>query len=518
MAESYELFGSAPRVTKHLVRKWYLVTNQRNLFFMLAAGLIMPPAGFGKKYYQDTLACAPGWIVLFPERAPREAVQFSVQERSHLLPCLLETDLASITGEIHVITAEGYLSRAHLPDELQGDEQALLVPAPLPITLITTILHRSKEERSACESDAKDFTNVPLESIKRSVSAKPFSGASAPWIAARGTALPQRQIPLGRVQAAGAVMAMLLHFGNLGQQSVAAARMAFDAESSAASSDVDPLLAYLPQWMWSTPPHPPEEVVQRLFWGTVDKLVEWRSSGVAADPLAVILDHFAAMGAELDERMNSTLSKLSRDLTNLAGIADRTATELFERHPKPFSRAMLLLFLRESCAELLEFKHAMLTETDYLAAAILFAARDGWLGLPVTLRELPGLSESVPARIAAQSHRQQQSGIGFSAIPERPKPIRELLAPGAGGWNRAQREAALLLAREGKWPGVQTRITLGRGEYRLEVDGRGLHLLLDGEAKAIQTEMEMETFFRKLSAHTLSSRQEVKVRKVLRTG
>lgn len=186
MAESYELFGSAPRVTKHLARKWYLVTNQRNLFFMLAAGLIMPPAGFGKKYYQDTLACAPGWIVLFPDRAPREAVQFSVQERSHLLPCLLETDLASITGEIHVITAEGYLSRAHLPDELQGDEQALLVPAPLPITLITTILHRSKEERSACESDAKDFTNVPLESIKRSVSAKPFSGASAPWIAARG--------------------------------------------------------------------------------------------------------------------------------------------------------------------------------------------------------------------------------------------------------------------------------------------------------------------------------------------
>ena len=29
--------------------RWLLVTNQRNLLYMLAAGLVMPPKGFGKK-------------------------------------------------------------------------------------------------------------------------------------------------------------------------------------------------------------------------------------------------------------------------------------------------------------------------------------------------------------------------------------------------------------------------------------------------------------------------------------
>ena len=31
-----------------------LVTNHLNMMYMLAAGLVMPPAGFGDKYYRDT--------------------------------------------------------------------------------------------------------------------------------------------------------------------------------------------------------------------------------------------------------------------------------------------------------------------------------------------------------------------------------------------------------------------------------------------------------------------------------
>ena len=41
-----------------------LVTNHLNLMYILAAGLVMPPAGFGDKYYRDTLECFPGWIPL----------------------------------------------------------------------------------------------------------------------------------------------------------------------------------------------------------------------------------------------------------------------------------------------------------------------------------------------------------------------------------------------------------------------------------------------------------------------
>ena len=48
----------------------YLVTNHLNLMYMLSAGLVMPPSGFGEKYYSDTLERFPGWIPLLSTRCP----------------------------------------------------------------------------------------------------------------------------------------------------------------------------------------------------------------------------------------------------------------------------------------------------------------------------------------------------------------------------------------------------------------------------------------------------------------
>ena len=58
-----------------------LVTNHLNLLYMLAAGMVMPPSGFGDKYYQDTLACCPGWIPLFIGKPlPADALKLSTSE------------------------------------------------------------------------------------------------------------------------------------------------------------------------------------------------------------------------------------------------------------------------------------------------------------------------------------------------------------------------------------------------------------------------------------------------------
>ena len=61
-----------------------LVTNHLNLMYMLAAGLVMPPAGFGDKYYGDTLKCFPGWVPLFVGKAPSEAIESTTREAGHL--------------------------------------------------------------------------------------------------------------------------------------------------------------------------------------------------------------------------------------------------------------------------------------------------------------------------------------------------------------------------------------------------------------------------------------------------
>src|SRR5690606_14073288 len=85
--------------------KWRLVTNHQNLMFMLSSGMIMPPSGFGKKYYQDTLSLVPGWIPLFPEELWKSAVDYSVAEQALLRPCYTELDLREVSGRVKVLRA-----------------------------------------------------------------------------------------------------------------------------------------------------------------------------------------------------------------------------------------------------------------------------------------------------------------------------------------------------------------------------------------------------------------------------
>ena len=52
--------------------------------YLLAAGLITGPRGFGRKYYRDALGALPGLIPLFAERIPVPVLQEAVAEGPHL--------------------------------------------------------------------------------------------------------------------------------------------------------------------------------------------------------------------------------------------------------------------------------------------------------------------------------------------------------------------------------------------------------------------------------------------------
>ncbi len=496
--------------------RWLLVTNQHNLFYMLAAGLIMPPRGFGKKYYLDTLGSFPGWIPLFANTVPAASIEQSVSERSHLIPCLAEINLSSLHGRVSVIGGDGLVRELLFPDEIDGSEQVLLIPAPLPATWIESIIFQSRDDKSNCNTDAQDFANVPLSAFKRQVGARLFADTTQMSWPPKGLDLPNQDGPMVGPLAAGGMMTMLMHFANLGDNGIQACRLAFDREADISAQIADPMISALGDWQHIGHLSATEDMLRKLFWGAIDKLVAWQSNETSESALDVLLEHLESTASQLDERLNQALVRLAGDLRTLAGFADSTVTELFERHPKSFSRVMTLFFLREECAELLEFKHPMLKETDYLAASILFAAREGWLGLPLELREFPGLQQAVPHRMAALAHRSADTKIDLGSPPPRPMPLRELLIPGARGWNKDQREAALTLARDGKWSGIQTRITLGKGNYRIEVDGRGMHVLIEGEAKAVVTEVRREQFFDHLANDRLTGKQERKARELLK--
>ena len=502
-----------------------LVTNHLNVMYMLAAGLVMPPDGFGDKYYRDTLGDIPGWIPLFIDKVPKEAIESSTSEAGHLKPSIVEVSLARMSGRVMAIGNDG-LREIHFPDQLEGTERGLLVPAPLPTSRIVSIVFQSADDKRACEADAKEFGNVPLEFFKRRTNKGLFTKSlNAPWPS--GDRPEDRSSPLQVPLAVGGVMAMLLLYANLGDQAVRACRVAFDPDDGAPRPTAGhPILAGLETWVrdgTASLPEPPDTETDRiglqnasqarLFWDAVERLVSWRNTGRVGSVENALIDHLAAAAASLDPRLQAGVRKLHDTLESLTGLADATASELFDRHDTPLAHAMTLFFLRRDCADLIDYTSDRLEEPDWLAAAILFGVRDGWMNLPLRLRAGRELSDAVSHRMARLSHRVAGTGLDLGEAPERVRPVRELFGDGSI-WRSREKSAALTLARAQKWDCIHTRISLGAGEYRLVVKGGSTHIDVPGEP-GVSPEVDLDRFFELLAGTRLDHATEAKIRKVL---
>lgn len=511
--DMFESLATGKEFTMHT--RWRLVTNRPNLFYMLSAGLVMGPTGFGKKYYADALSLFPGWIPLFPKFVPMTLVDLAVSERSHLRPCLVELNLAHMEGPCMVLNEEGVLREINFPTGLSGEETALFVPAPLPVSFFDHIVFETKEDKAQAVTDAEDYANVSLAGLRLRVERGAFAKATLPPWPPGDTMLSSRDQAPSLALAAGGVMAMLLHLGNRGELAVRASRLVFDPSIDEGAPIVDPMLRGIPDWVHTGCPPVFEDVSASLFWGMVNEIAVTRFENPAAEPTSVVLDYLTSVAADMDDRMRKPLERLADDLRGIVGFGDSTVSELLERHPKPFSAAMMLFFLREKCIDLLEFSHPLLREEHILLAAILFGARSGWLGLPVSLRDVPKLSAAVSHRMAVMEHVGAKTGLEFGPPPLRPRALREMLVTSDKGWNSRQKEAALILARAGGWDCVETSVTLGKGEYRMIVDGRGTHIVFAGEPKAVVTMVEMNQFFSHLTNATLTPQVAKKVRALL---
>ena len=503
-----------------------LATNHLNLMYMLAAGLVMPPAGFGDKYYRDTLECFPGWIPLFIGEAPSEAIESTTKEAGHLKPVIVQFRLSGLSGRVVALADDG-VRELDFPDRFTGSERVILVPAPLPTSWIESIIFQSAEDKRACEADAKDFGNVPLEDFKpRRFRKALFAKApSVQWPPAEEPA--ERAVPLQHPLAAGGVMAMLLRFANLGDQAVRACRIAFGPDDGAPRPVEDhPILAGLGSWIGAgavSLPAPPDYTQDRmglqstsqarLFWEAVERLVAWREADRAGSPERALIDHLARAADDLDPRLQAGVRKLHDTLESLTGLADATASELFERHDTPLAHAMTLFFLRRDSADLFDYTSDRLKEPDWLAAAILFGVRDGWMSLPLQFRGGREVSDSVSHRMARLSHRIAGTGLDLGDAPPRPRPLRELFGDGSI-WRPRENSAALALARAQKWDCVHTRISLGAGEYRLLVKAGTTSIEVPGEPR-ISPEVDRDRFFELLSGARVDHATETKVRKEL---
>ncbi len=513
--------ATTPRLT------WHLATNQLNLFYLLANGLITGPRGFGRKYYDDPLAVTPGWIPLFGDVIPTRAFEQALSEGTHLRRVVAALDLSMLTGPVCAVDQRGQMRELHFPDELNGEEQVLFVPAPLPASWIGAILFASKEDRAATLDEAANYANVPLGSYKQQINKpKLFSGRTLTTWPVGADALPPRDTPSHTVSALGAAMALAFALGNRGDAMVSAERLLFDPFDAAPDTLADPLLGALHQWARLSPAGDTGEVQTRLLLETLQAIVEERTNADAAhegearkaDSWQAVLDLLESPKPWLTEdKWQDALNRIAGDLRGILGLGDNTVSELLQRHPRPFSRGLILFFLRQRCDTFLDFQEPLLTEMDLLVAMMLFAARSGWMGVPTELREHAGLAEAVQHRMAALAHQDTQTGLDLGPVPKRIESLRGLFTPPQSDWNKRQRDAALKLARSMRWEAIlQTRISLGKGDYRLQITGNGVQLLLDGDVKGVLTEVDQRGLLDQLAQATIPPRLDKEIRALLK--
>ncbi|MCY3777419.1 MAG: hypothetical protein OXH11_15705, partial [Candidatus Aminicenantes bacterium] len=430
----------------------------------------------------------------------------------HLKPCIVRISLKEFSGRVFTLES-GDLQERRFPDEV-GRTDLLFLPAPLPTSTIERILFRSVQERKSCEKSARDYANVPWNEFSTRTEEPRFSNASK-------NSWPPERVPdardavLGPAQAAGGIMAMLRLMSNRSANGmdtrgeplgVAAGRITFDPPPEPAPELTGTILAGLESWMRSgAGPRLSAESIsgsdgrnawRRLFWGAVGRLARETGAGDRDDAAAALLDYLGDASTRISSQLRERVRGLQDDLESLTGLGEFRASDLWRKYSTPLARAMSLLFLRRTCAELLEFQGPELSEEDWLAAAVLFGARSGWLSSPLPLRGGRTASRAVSHRMAALSQRMAATGFDLGPAPERPKPLAEWFV---GSWSARQRSAALELARKQAWDCIETRVKLGRGDYRLEVARGGVEIVFPGEAKSVDTAVDRDRFLKLLS-------------------
>ena len=509
---------------------WHLVTNHQNMLYMLAAGMVMSPAGFRGKHYSDPLNVCPGWIPLFKTKIPADVLKCAISERKFLSPCIATFDLSNLLVPVQMLSKDRKTRKVVSAATIKRkDEIAILFRAPLPATLLRSINFRSHDDKQKFEIAANNVSNVDLSSHSVEISESLFSpNGEVRWLAVQA----QDQLPLGLDdgqrpeggkdnfpafgQAVGGVLAMLYHTANRSDLGLAAFWLITGATCNKKDKHLlqsDPILAELPNWMEGSEISGQADTRAWLFWGVIQELVTAQMQECPQPPIDVALAYLENQLDLLREKeFRPRLERLIADMRGFLGLGGGTITELLERHKGSLSRPLLLFCLREHCNDLLEFSHPLLSDAEYVLAGILFGVRDSWLQLPKELRD-PDMSAYVVFRMAEAEHRKQGDNFVMD-VPPRPKPVRELFTSPSGEWNNDQKDRALELASECNWNDcIWSCIIPAEGDFPESIEPKNSQIVLQGVFK-VAYEVDKAKFLRRLGQWPPIAHQiESKVRK-----
>ncbi len=313
---------------------WLLATNHQNMAYTLSAAMLMGPAGFGGKHYQDPAGKYPGWLPLFRNSVPEAALKDSISERKDLRPCIAEVGIKELSGPVRLIRRDGEIGSVSLPGKIDGDVVALLAPAPLPTTLLTRLHFSSEDDRKQFEAVLRNDPTVDLSQIQVEVSGQSFSGAEQMTWPPRGSQATEASAtddkPPAQGQAIGGVLAMLFHLANRSDLCCSAFRVVAgdSTERDREAIKRDLILRELPNWLENTEFSVNTPPTAHLYWGVARALVDARLNNSTSTPIDTVQEY---LKSQLDTakapELRQSLQKLIKAMRDTFGMPEgRTAT------------------------------------------------------------------------------------------------------------------------------------------------------------------------------------------------
>ena len=476
---------------------WYYPTNQMNLGYSLARGLITDPVGYGDKYYSDLLQDTPGWLPLFSSLDPGRLKRVT-QDAPYLVPVVLEMELGLLQGSAWALNNLGEWEAVQLPEVSSETHTLLLLPLPLPITLFRKVYFPDANAKKDClDRWQSQYGNIPIPDkrwfgtrktlFQRKAAADIFN---EPKVGVDG--LPGRAtVDLDHADTLGALRALLFHYAHRWQSACEFYEWLFLNED--AFEPQDRVLRQARSWCDNPTSAEVADDEVGLFWFLVNRLQESRAN--ATDTVLRALEE---KQVRMPEKFQQRLEELIETLRGLRGLGGQTLDELFDANPKPFSRALILFFVRDSSRQLLDLDQPRLEPADVLYALILFAARDGWLALDRDLRHgARFISET--NNFMARMLQQPEHKLEWESPKPPLLPLYRRLAPAKDG--REEKKAAQLrldLARKMKWDCIHTSIQLPPGSYPMNVSRAGIEIRFTGEPRYVVVGVDNDSFFKQL--------------------
>ena len=395
--------------------KWFIPTNTENLKMIIAQGLISNSDGF-KKYYSDVLELVQGYIPIFKNEIGQDVLTYVVSEMNDLTPAIIEIDLKKIDGRVKKVE-DNKLVDVDLIDRESAD--ILFVQAPLPLSVISTIIFKSKENKDTFEEDSKLYSNVVLGELKLS------STVTEQKIFKQNTLsgdlindlkkieiVEANEVDYKKAYAYGGLLLNLFYFAKNGNRSNSSYQLFSSLDKESEKQDID-VYDYFKSFDSND-----TDIKKKMDYGLINIAIE--SKDFKEDVLEFLLSDM------WDERSRKRTEELANKLKLFESNIEKTVSEQFAEAKTPLEKILLMLFLREDSEALMDYYLELFTEEDYLNFAMMFGLRDKFIKIPKELREFKELQNFVSLKMAEYAHANIESDIKFKS-PLKPLTLMDML-------------------------------------------------------------------------------------------